>query len=104
MSLKNLDAHEVAQLLKQDAIVLIDVREPYEFRAERIAGAISLPLSIFSVRALPASNGRSIVFQCASGGRSARAVMACQKAGLPHDSHLKGGILAWRAAGLPVER
>ena len=104
MIVKNLDAGEVARLLKQNAIVLVDVREPDEFAAERIAGAISLPLSTFHARALPKIDGRAIVFQCAAGGRSARAVMACQRAGLPHDSHLRGGIQAWKAAGLPVER
>jgi len=104
MKLKNLEPHEVARLMQQGAIVLVDVREAAEFAAERIAGAVSMPLSAFRAPALPEANGRAIVFQCAAGGRSARAVMACQKAALPHDSHLRGGIQAWKAAGLPVER
>jgi len=104
MTVKNLEPREVARLLKQDAIVLVDVREPGEYAAERIAGAVLCPLSTFSVRSLPDPKGRLVVFQCGSGIRSARAVAACQKAGLPHDSHLRGGIQAWKAAGLPVER
>ena len=102
MSIKNLTATEVADGLKEDTIVLIDVREPGEYAAERIHGALLFPLSTFDPHALPECGKREIVFQCGSGIRSARAVAACQKAGLPHDSHLKGGIQAWKAARLPT--
>jgi rhodanese-related sulfurtransferase len=43
------------------------------------------------------------VFACRSGRRSVTASQAAQAAGLPYDSHLAGGILAWKAAGLPTE-
>lgn len=104
MTLKNLDARQVARLLEDNSIVLVDVREPDEFGSEHIPGAVSMPLSQFDVRTLPDGKGRTIVFHCAVGGRSARAVSLCQRAGLPHDSHLEGGIRAWKAAGLPTER
>jgi len=42
------------------------------------------------------------VFYCMMGGRSAKAVEVCQKMGLPHDSHMGGGIGAWRMHGLPI--
>jgi rhodanese-related sulfurtransferase len=104
MTVKNLDAHELARLMKQNAILLVDVREPREFASGHIPGAVLFPLSAFNVRSLPDPKGRAIVFQCASGMRSASAVALCQRAGLSHDSHLKGGIQAWKTAGLPVER
>lgn len=104
MNLKNLDPSAVADLLKHDAIVLVDVREPGEFAAGHIKGAHSRPLSRFDPHLLPEAAGRSIVLHCAVGGRSAQAVAVCQRAGLPIDSHMKGGIRAWMAAGLPVER
>jgi rhodanese-related sulfurtransferase len=102
MTVKNLAAAEVARGLKEDAIVLIDVREPSEYAVERIHGALLFPLSSFDPHALPDCGERAVVFQCASGVRSARAVEACQRIGLRHDSHLKGGIQAWRAARLPT--
>jgi rhodanese-related sulfurtransferase len=102
MIIKNLTAADVARDLKDSSIVLIDVREPAEYAAERIHGALLFPLSSFDPHALPECGTREIVFQCASGMRSARAVTACQKAGLPHASHLKGGIQAWKAARLPT--
>ena len=101
--IKNLDPQDVAHLLKQDAIVLVDVREDAEYAAGHIQGAYLVPLSSFDPHALPEAGGRAVVFHCAAGGRSAKAVAACQAAGLAIDSHMKGGIQAWIAAGLPVE-
>jgi|WetSurMetagenome_2_1015567.scaffolds.fasta_scaffold207266_2 rhodanese-related sulfurtransferase len=102
--INNLDPVEVAALLADDSIVLIDVREPNEYAQTRIRGAVLVPLSRFDPHALPDAGGRRIVFHCGIGGRSAKAVAACQAAGVPVDSHMKGGIQAWIAAGLPVER
>ena len=48
--------------------------------------------------------GRKLVLNCAAGGRSARALAACEAARASVDGHLAGGIGAWAAAGLPVER
>ncbi len=104
MTIKNLGTHDVARELQDGTVVLIDVREPAEYAAERIHGALLFPLSSFDPHALPECGKRSVVFQCGSGMRSARAVAICQKAGLSHDSHLKGGIQAWKAAGLPTVR
>ena len=102
MTIENLEEADVARGLKEDAILLIDVREPGEYAAEHIHGALLFPLSTFDPHALPECGKRTIVFQCGSGIRSAKAAAACQKAGLPHASHLKGGIQAWKAAGLPT--
>jgi len=44
-----------------------------------------------------------VVFACRSGRRSVTASQAAQAQGLPYDAHLAGGILAWKAAGLPTE-
>lgn len=104
MSLKNLSPREVADLLQQDAIVLVDVREPDEYASGHIKGAHLVSLSAFNVQSLPKVTQQSIVLYCRSGARSAKAVSLCQRAGLTIDSHMQGGILAWAAAGLPVER
>ncbi|MDP1875753.1 rhodanese-like domain-containing protein [Phenylobacterium sp.] len=85
-------------------IVLIDVREPAEYAAERIHGALNYPLSTFDPDALPAGGPRAIVLQCGSGKRSAMAMDLCRKAGVEIAGHLDGGIGAWRAADLPIVR
>jgi rhodanese-related sulfurtransferase len=100
MTIENLEPQDVARWLAEHSILLIDVREPAEFAAERIHGALLYPLSTFDPASLPEPGARKLVFQCGSGMRSAKAVAACQAAGLPFESHMKGGIQAWKAAGL----
>jgi rhodanese-related sulfurtransferase len=43
------------------------------------------------------------VFACRSGKRSVTASLAAQAAGKPYNSHLMGGMLGWKAAGLPTK-
>lgn len=100
----DLSPAEVQAMLERDEIVLIDVREPAEFAAERIHGALNFPLSTFDPRALPSGGRERVVLQCGSGKRSATAVERCQVAGLDVVAHLAGGIAAWRRAGLPTVR
>lgn len=100
--MKNLSPAEVHDLLAAGKIALVDVRENGEHEGERIAGAILCPLSSFDPAKLPDTGGKPVVFHCAGGVRSARAVDACQHAGLPHDAHMAGGLSAWKAAGLPT--
>lgn len=102
MAIEDLTPAEVAKRLKAGSIVLIDVREPGEFAQERIHGALLFPLSTFDPTALPDAGKRAVVFHCGSGMRSAKAVAACEKAGLSHNAHMAGGLKAWKAAGLPV--
>lgn len=100
--IKDLTPTQVSALLKKGEIVLIDVREPAEYAAGRIHGALNYPLSTFDPAALPLPADRTVVLQCGSGKRSATAIERCQRAGVDVDSHLAGGISAWRAAGLPT--
>lgn len=99
---KEIGPEDLAAMLKQGSAVLVDVREPDEFAGGHIAGAINLPLSGFSPGALPAAAGKTIVLQCAGGKRSAMALDRCASVQPAVDTHLAGGIGAWKAAGFPV--
>jgi rhodanese-related sulfurtransferase len=100
----NLTPHDLAEKLQQGQVLLIDVREPAEFAQGSIAGAQLHPLSEFDPTALPQpQSGQIMVLYCAGGVRSAKAVALCQQAGLACNTHLAGGIGAWKMAGLPVE-
>lgn len=101
-ALRELTAAEVHAGLRDGALILIDVREPAEHTLERIHGAVLVPLSRFDPGALPMDPARPVIFHCGSGKRSAVAVALCQQAGVTAHAHLKGGMLAWKAAGLPV--
>lgn len=89
-------------MLADGSALLVDVREPDEFAAGHIAGAISLPLSRFSPDQVPHPAGKTVVLQCAGGKRSGMALDRCAAAQSAIDTHLAGGIGAWKAAGLPV--
>ncbi len=99
----NLTPEEVAQGLREGRYLLVDVREPNETIAESYPDAVIVPLSRFDPDAIPDPQGKEVVFACRSGRRSVTASLACQDHGLPYRSHLAGGILAWKAAGLPTK-
>jgi rhodanese-related sulfurtransferase len=100
---RDLTPDDVARGLAEDRMVLVDVREPNETAVERYPGALIVPLSTFDPGQIPDPLGRQVVFACRSGRRSVTASQAAQAQGLPYDAHLAGGILAWKAAGLPTE-
>jgi rhodanese-related sulfurtransferase len=100
---QNLTPQEVAQGLETGCMVLVDVREPNETAIERFPGAVLVPLSAFDPSTIPAPRGCQVVFACRSGRRSVTASLAAQERGFAYDCHLAGGILAWKAAGLPTE-
>jgi rhodanese-related sulfurtransferase len=99
----NLTVEEVARGLDEGRMLLVDVREPNEIAVERYPGAVVVPLSTFDPAAIPDPEGKQVVFACRSGRRSVTASLAAQEQGYPYTSHLAGGILAWKAAGLPTE-
>jgi len=82
--------------------LLVDVREPNEVAVDAYPGAVVVPLSSFDPASIPDPKGMQVVFACRSGKRSVTASLAAQAAGLAHDKHLAGGMLAWKAAGLPT--
>ena len=102
MSEQDLEPEEVAQALERSEILLIDVREQAEFDDARIEGAVLFPLSAFDPAKLPDAGGKEIVFHCGVGIRSAKAIQACERAGVMGTAHMRGGIQAWEMAGLPV--
>jgi rhodanese-related sulfurtransferase len=99
---RDLTPEEVAQGVKDGRMLLVDIREPNEIAVERFPGAVVAPMSSFDPGELQ-PEGRQVVLACRSGNRSARLSVACQEQGVPFDAHLAGGILAWKAAGLPTE-
>lgn len=100
--IESLNAAEVARLLRDGKLLLIDVREPDEYAFVRIPGALLYPLSTFDAAALPDDGQRRVVFHCGSGKRSLTAAERRLAAGQVKAAHLSGGLAAWKAAGLPV--
>ena len=99
----DLTPEEVSRGMAEGRYLLVDVREPNEVAAEAYPGAVVVHLSSFDPEAIPDPGSRQVVFACRSGKRSVTASLAAQAAGLAYDKHLAGGMLAWKAAGLPTE-
>lgn len=100
--IKTITAEELKRRLDAGEVMLIDVREVSEYRAECIAQANLIPLAEVSLEKIQA-HGKPIVMHCQAGLRGAK---ACEKL-LALDPtleiyNLEGGIKAWRAAGLPT--
>lgn len=95
------DVTQVATELDRGSIVVIDVREPHEWEAGRIAGAVHIPLQELMGRIEELDRERTIVFQCRVGGRSGMAAQALRESGYDAWS-LAGGLLAWDAADRPL--
>jgi len=93
---------EVAVLLGRADVQLIDVRQPYEHEAGRIAGDRLIELGELASRAAEIDRAKPVVFYCRSGARSAMATRAFREAGF--DAYnLAGGLLEWQASALPLE-
>src|SRR5512135_3378059 len=100
---QNLTPEQVAAGLKAGRMLLVDVRELNETAVERYPDAAIVPLSSFDPAEIPDPQGKQVVFACRSGRRSVTASLAAQDRGYPYKSHLAGGIIAWKAAGLPIK-
>ncbi len=99
----DLRVEDVARGLREGRMLLVDVREPNELAVETFLDALSMPLSQFDTQSLPDPQGKQIVFACRSGKRSVTSSLAAQAAGFAYDKHLAGGIIGWKAAGLPTK-
>jgi rhodanese-related sulfurtransferase len=104
MTAPEIDAPALERWLKTGEAVLVDVREPVEHAARRIAGAKLVPLGRVAGARLPDLAGRKLVIHCQKGGRGNA---ACEKLLRENPSlevyNLAGGIEAWGRAGLPVQ-
>ena len=85
---------------------IVDVREPHELTSElgHIAGSESVPLATIEAASRAWDKDDEIVLVCRSGGRSGRAAAALAALGFRRLINMSGGMLAWNAAKLPIER
>jgi rhodanese-related sulfurtransferase len=93
---------QVREALETGDVILIDVREPYEWKAGRIPGAVHIGLERLASRAEEVPTDRPIVFVCRVGVRSGMAMQAFRASGWDA-YHLGGGIQRWVEEGLPIE-
>lgn len=89
-----------------DTDLLIDVREPEEFRQGHLSGAVNIPRGMleFKFSATPEYDSRdlNIVVYCKTSGRGALAANSLKQMGYHHVKSIDGGFDAWTEAGKPV--
>ena len=107
-----ISARDAAELVGDDRTVIVDIRDPRELERDgKIPGALHAPRGMLEFWIDPESpyhkpvfaSGKSFVFYCAGGLRSALATKTAQDMGLTPVRHIEGGFSAWKEDGLPVE-
>lgn len=94
-----------ARIQARGPLVVIDVREPQEWSAGLLPGALAIPRGVLEGQVdghLP--RDAEIVLYCAAGARSALAAVSLEEMGYTRVEHLEGGFGAWARAGLAIER
>ena len=92
----NMTVKELSEAIERgENLLLLDVREPEEYRRCRLPKALLVPLSEFSSRVLELDRRRPIVVYCHHGIRSSFATSYLRRAGFRQVRNLAGGIEAW---------
>ena len=94
------------QLINREKAVVIDICEVDEFATGHVGGAKNIPLAQFEDKLPGAVKNKALplILVCKSGARSSRALVIAKKLGYAQAQSLNGGMKAWRAANLPVEK
>ena len=101
-----LDPQGMVQLMNREKAVVIDVCEPDEFARGHVIGAKNLPLGELETKLPTAVKNKAVplIMVCATGAKANRGVAIAKKLGYADVQSLTGGMGAWRAASLPVEK
>ncbi|NKB49472.1 MAG: rhodanese-like domain-containing protein [Alphaproteobacteria bacterium] len=99
-----LDPAEIQAKLNDATAYVIDVREDHEYAEAHIANVTLMPLSRFDPGAVSPPANKTLIFHCRSGQRCGMAAERLIDSGYEGEIfRMAGGLLAWTAAGLPVE-
>jgi rhodanese-related sulfurtransferase len=106
-----LSIDEARELVGDDDVLFVDVREASEVAKGKIPGAMHAPRGFLEFFADPSSpyhkpelaSGKRLVIYCASGGRSALAAKTLKDVGVEKTANMLGGFNGWQQAGGPIE-
>lgn len=102
----SVDPIKATELINRQDAAVIDVRPAADFAKGHILNAVNVPFNGFKNQmvALAKLKGKPIIVNCRSGGQSMAACQQLRKGGFEEVYNLKGGILAWQEANLPLTR
>jgi rhodanese-related sulfurtransferase len=110
---REIDADTAAEMMDRQGVLILDVREPYEFERSHIPAAVLVPRGTLEgaadpnnphrIEALYTARGRTIIVVCETGARSAMAADTLQQMGFEDVYNLAGGLKLWEAEDLDLE-
>ena len=94
------------QLINREKAVVVDVCETAEFSAGHVTGSKNVPLGQLEEKLPGAVKNKAVplILVCQTGARSGRALAIAKKLGYENAQSLGGGLGAWKAASLPLEK
>ena len=98
------DAATVDKLRQRDDVVIIDVREDWEYNDGHIPGATLVPLGQIPDRLAEIPQDKTVVAVCRSGNRSSQATDFLRQQGFENVHNMVGGMNAWSQAGYQIEK
>ncbi|HSE93763.1 MAG TPA: MBL fold metallo-hydrolase [Methylomirabilota bacterium] len=104
-SVPQITVYDLAEWIEERRdVVVVDVREPFEWREGHIDGALHLPMleAVGRLAELPSDRPKAVL--CAGGLRSSTVISALQRLGVGGWYNVTGGMTAWLKAGHPVTR
>lgn len=99
---EDIDASAATELMDDDNLIILDVREQKERKAGYIKGDVHIPLSDVKNQLSKLDKNKSILVYCRSGSRSAHIAGLLTRNEYEKVYNLKGGIQAWKRAKMPV--
>ncbi|MDU0356259.1 rhodanese-like domain-containing protein [Paraglaciecola aquimarina] len=106
-SLKELSTHEATLLINKEDAYILDVRPAADFKKGHILGAQQIKAELITkadFSSLEKLKSKPIIVVCAMGMTAKRTASQMVKAGFENVSVLKGGMNAWQAASLPINK
>lgn len=100
----SVDVSTTAAVKELDDVFVIDVREPWEYEEGHIPGVTLIPMGEVPERLSEIPTDKEVIVTCRSGNRSAQITDYLRQQGFENVHNMDGGILAWEAAGYPVEK
>lgn len=94
----------VAEVKDRDDVLVLDVREDWEYQEKHIPGVLWMPMNTVPNRLSEIPKDKEVIVTCRSGNRSGQVVDFLRQQGFTNVHNMTGGIVAWESAGLPVER
>lgn len=99
-----MEVEELRDGMKSESIDLIDVRAPEEWNEGHVPGAQHIPLTMLESACQQLPQQRPIALICRSGHRASLAASLLEKKGYTSVINIRGGMQAWKQAGLPLNK